>query len=147
MFFDPNNPIVKLCAKGMEQEGLGEKEKAANLFDEAWRLSMTDHEKLTAAHYVARHQATVEARLSWDITALNHALKIDTADIHDALPSLYLNIGKCYEDMNDFENARLNYLAAKEHLDFLPSGGYGHMIRLGVESGLERIAENPLLKK
>ena len=55
------------------------------------------------------------------------------------LPSLYLNIGKCYEDLNDFENARKNYLSAKSYFDFLPSDGYGNLIKMGVESGIKRV--------
>ena len=139
MIFDQDNEVVKLCAEGMEFEGKGQPEEALKLFQKAWNLSKTDFEKLTSAHYVARHQGSIEEKLNWDLIALNSALNIDDLTVKGTLPSLYLNIGKCYEDLNDFENARKNYLSAKSYFDFLPSDGYGNLIKMGVESGIKRV--------
>ena len=36
MQFDPENPIIKLCAEGMQLEGEGKKEEAEELFLQAW---------------------------------------------------------------------------------------------------------------
>lgn len=36
MYFDPNNNIVQLCAKGMELEGVGNSFEASELFLQAW---------------------------------------------------------------------------------------------------------------
>ncbi len=71
MQFDPNNNVVKLCAEGMSLEGQGKKEDAKNLFHQAWNGAVNNFEKFTAAHYVARHQETVEDKLKWDETAFN----------------------------------------------------------------------------
>jgi tetratricopeptide (TPR) repeat protein len=139
MIFDPNNKIVKLCAEGMSAEGLGEMEKAGNLFLRAWEESESDFEKFTAAHFVARHQADVSAKLKWDEIALDMASRINDESIKSSYPSLYLNIGKCYEDLNDFDRARENYRIADSFLDFLSDDGYGKMIKSGVVSGLERV--------
>lgn len=100
MQFDKNSEVVKRCAEGMLLEGQGKANEARHLFNQAWTLATTEFEKFTAAHYVARHQDSVEEKLTWDKQALTHALKLDIEDISDVLPSLYLNIGKCYEDLN-----------------------------------------------
>src|SRR5277367_5389907 len=101
MHFDPDNKIVKLCAEGMMAEGRGQMEAAKALFLQAWHESESDFEKFTAAHFVARHQENVSDKLKWDELALEMAKKIKDESIKSSYPSLYLNIGKCYEDLHD----------------------------------------------
>jgi tetratricopeptide (TPR) repeat protein len=137
--FDPENKIIQLCAQGMAAEGAGHEEEALNLFMRAWNESSGDFEKFTAAHYVARHQKTVTAKLLWDETALRHAEKINDGSLNGVLPSLFLNIGKCHEDLNNFEQARSYYMQAHQYIKYLPEDGYGKMILSGIISGIERI--------
>jgi len=59
MEFDPNNNVVKLCAQGMSLEGQGKLEEASKVFTKAWNDATSNFEKFTAAHYVARHQASI----------------------------------------------------------------------------------------
>lgn len=125
----------------MEAEGLGHEEEALNLFTQAWNDSSTDFEKFTSAHFMARHQNTVSEKLKWDERALEHAGRVNDESVKTAYPSLYLNIGKCHEDLNDFELARVFYLKGYDHLGFLPDDGYGKMIRSGIISGIERISK------
>ncbi len=139
MIFDPGNKIVKLCADGMHAEGLGEMEKAGNLFLQAWQEAQSYFEKFTAAHFVARHQESVSDKLKWDQTALQMAFNVKDEHIKGSFPSLYLNIGKCYEDLNNFILAKENYNLAYSYLDFLPEDGYGKMIKSGVLAGMERV--------
>ncbi|OQP44762.1 rRNA adenine methyltransferase [Niastella yeongjuensis] len=139
MEFNPENKVVQLCAQGMEQEGKGQPEEAARLFNEAWAIAATDFERFTAAHYVARHQKSVWNKLLWDLKALSHALKIEEEGIKASLASLYLNVAKCYEDLDDFGNAKINYQLALSFVDFLPNDGFGNMIRSGIARGLERV--------
>ena len=136
--FDPNNIVVKLCAQGMEMESRQEPGKARELFQQAWEQAKTDLEKSTAAHYLARQQLSLEDKLSWDMIALEFALKIDNEEIKANFPSLYLNIGKCHEDLNDPILAREFYQKANSFAEYLPSNGYGTMIRHGIENGLQR---------
>ena len=89
--------------------GTGHVDEAMDLFTRAWNESSTDFEKFTSAHFVARHQKTVSEKLIWDETALDHALKISDGSLNNSLPSLLLNIGKCHEDLNNFELARSYY--------------------------------------
>lgn len=139
MPFDPSNPIIQLCAQGMELEGRGNAEAASQLFLQAWYEARDDFEKFTAAHYVARHQSSVADKLKWDEMALQLALQINEEEIKMTYPSLYLNIAKGYEDLKDFENARKNYELALSFVDFLPEDGYGQLIRGGIGNGLERV--------
>jgi tetratricopeptide (TPR) repeat protein len=139
MQFDPDNHVVKLCAQGMEMEGKGKPEDASRLFFQAWNEATDDFEKFTAAHYVARHQKSVSDKLKWDETALQLALKINDDTIKGTYPSLYLNIAKCYEDLNDFDNARKNYQSALSFTNLLPDSGYGNMIKGGIINGIERV--------
>ncbi|HEX3080031.1 MAG TPA: rRNA adenine methyltransferase [Puia sp.] len=139
MQFDPENKIVKLCAEGMAAEGLGHEEKAMNLFTCAWNESSTDFEKFTSAHFLARHQKTITEKLIWDETALDHAIKMNDESVNGSLPSLLLNIGKCHEDLNNFELARSYFLRAHSYINFLPNDGYGKMIKSGIVAGIERM--------
>ena len=139
MEFNQDNKVVQLCAAGMELEGQGKLAEAINRFEEAWNFTSTDFEKFIAAHYMARHQKSISDKLNWDKTALRHALNINDDSIKETLPSLYLNIGKCYEDLNDFENAKSNYKAAFSFSTYLPDNGYGNMIKAGINKALGRI--------
>lgn len=139
MQFDPDNKIVNLCAQGMDMEGKGNAEEASKLFLQAWNESTNDFEKFTSAHYVARHQKSVVEKLKWDETALHLALKINDDIVKGTYPSLYLNIAKCYEDLNDFDNARKNYRLGLSFTNLLPDDGYGNMMRVGLQNGIERV--------
>lgn len=140
MQFDPDNNIVKLCAQGMGKEGEGKSEEAYQLFTQAWNEATSDFEKFTAAHYVARHQKTVADKLQWDEVALGIALKINDESIKSTYPSLYLNIAKCYEDLNDFDKAKKNYQMALSFTTLLQDDGYASMIRAGITKGIERVS-------
>jgi tetratricopeptide (TPR) repeat protein len=140
MQFDPNNPVVKLCALGMDLEGEGKPEAAYQLFRKAWNESSDDFERFIAAHYIARHQKSAADKLTWDKTALDLALKLNDHAMEANYPSLYLNVGKCYEDLNDFDQARENYQFALSFSDQLPNNGYGDMIRSGIRNGIKRVS-------
>jgi rifampin ADP-ribosylating transferase len=145
MKFDPNNHVIKLCAQGMEMEGKGECKQARELFLQAWNKATNDFEKFTAAHYVARHQKSIDDKLKWDQTALQLALNINDARVKVTFPSLYLNIAKCYEDLNDLVNAKKNYDLALSFANLLPDNGfgngngYGNMIKNAITKGIERV--------
>jgi hypothetical protein len=123
MEFDPNNHVVKLCLQGMEMEEKGKPEEASRLFLKAWNEATTDFEKFTAAHFVARHQKNISDKLKWTETALRFALKINNESVKGAFPSLYLTLAKCYEDLNDLDNAKKNYELAASFTDKLSDNG------------------------
>lgn len=142
MHFDNNNKIVKLCAEGMDLEGQGRPDDARKHFQQAWDEASTNFEKFVSAHYVARQQQNTEDKLTWDKIALDLALKTGDENVKGAYPSLYLNIGKCYEDLNDMLNASANYHLANSFIHFLKEDGYGNMIKRGIANGIERVKQN-----
>lgn len=139
MQFDPNNAIVKLCAQGMEKEGEGKTQEASALFLQAWKEAQTNQEKCIAAHYVARHQKTTNEKLNWDQIALNSALSSNDPAVQGMFPSLYLNVAKGYEDLNNLEKAKEQYQLALSYSDFLAEDGYGQMIKGGILNGIDRV--------
>jgi tetratricopeptide (TPR) repeat protein len=109
MEFNPNNNIIKRCIQGMALEEQDRPEEAGTHFLQAWNEATNDFEKFIAAHFVARHQKNVSDKLKWLETALQFALKINDESVKEAFASLYVRIGKCYEDLNDPDNAKKNY--------------------------------------
>lgn len=122
-------------------EGKGKPEQAKALFIQAWNESVSDFERLTAAHYVARHQPSVADKLKWDESALTLALKINDDRVKSLFPSLFLNVGKCFEDLNDLENALKNYRLGLSFTDQSPENGYESMIRTGILNGIARVEQ------
>ncbi|MEZ4829076.1 MAG: NAD(+)--rifampin ADP-ribosyltransferase [Bacteroidia bacterium] len=109
MEFNPGNPIVRRCLQGMAMEENGKPEEAHKLFLQAWNEATYDFEKFLAAHYVSRHQHNVSDKLKWLETTLQFALAINNDSVASALPSLYINIARCYEDLNDPDKAKKHY--------------------------------------
>lgn len=139
MHFDPENKIVKLCAEGMEAEMASEMPKAKTLFLQAWESASDNFEKFIAAHYVARHQQDANENLRWNLEALNYALAIEGETMKGHYPSLYLNIGKSYEDLGNTTDALIYYRLAEKNSIHLGNDPYGDMIRLGIRGGLARM--------
>ena len=109
MEFDPNNHVVQRCIQGLDMEEKGKPEEASSVFLQAWNEATNDFEKFTAAHFVARHQKNVADKLKWLETALQFALKTDINTVKEALPTLYLSIAKCHEELNDPDKAKKNH--------------------------------------
>ena len=138
---DPNNPVVKLCAQGMEEESKGNLEGAARLFDEAWAQSANDFERCISAHYVARHQPTAELALRWNQEALDCANR-NSGAVTEFLPSLYLNLGKSHEDLGDGEKARQFYEQAASRIAAVAAGAYRDIVQDGIDRGLQRVRDS-----
>jgi len=138
MQYDPNNAVVLLCVQGMDAEGRADYHEAHRLFQQAWDMASNDFEAFTAAHYLARNQKDPNDNLKWNLEALNLANKIPNKSIM-ALPSLYLNVAKSYEDLGDFVKAKAYYEQGAESAKALPDISYGDMIRSGINAGLERV--------
>jgi tetratricopeptide (TPR) repeat protein len=117
MEFNPNNTIVKLCLQGMDMEERNKPAEASKLFLQAWDEATNDFEKFLATHYVARYQKNVIDKLKWLEMNLQFALKINNDTVKSAFPSLYSNIAKCYEALNDTDRAKKNFELAAEFKD------------------------------
>jgi hypothetical protein len=136
---NPENPIVKLCMQGMEHESNGNFETASRLFQSAWEQSTDDFERCIAAHYVARHQKSPEEALMWNQRSIDHARAVNDEEIGGFFPSLFLNMGKAYQDLAKREEARRFYAMTVDVLSSLPDNEYGRNVRSAVERALERV--------
>ena len=137
---DPNNPIVRLCAEGMEWEMKGKLDEASKLFMTAWEQSADDFEKCIAAHYVARHQQTASETLRWNQESLDRANAVDDLRVQGFYPSLYLNMGKSHEDLGNREEAKRFYELASARMNHLLADRYGDIVRDGIARGLQRVS-------
>jgi len=136
---DPNNPVVKLCAQGIDIEMKGRRDEARSLFLQAWELRQDDVDACIAAHYLARHQDTPEETLRWNELALTHAIRASSDAIRSFFPSLYLNLGKSYEDLQNIPRARELYEQGERRLTDVADGGYGDIVRQGLQNALQRV--------
>ena len=134
--FDPNNNIIKLCVMGMGMEDSGRPEESGTLFLKAWSEATNDFEKFIAAYYVARHQDNIADQLQWLETSLQFALKRNDDDVKSAFPTLYFNIAKCYEELDDPEKAKKNYELSNSY-NIAPSdkGPFYHGTRADLQIG------------
>ncbi|OOQ57575.1 hypothetical protein [Mucilaginibacter pedocola] len=143
MDFDPENPVVKLCAAGMAAEAEGKIEEANTHFKQAWEIATNDFERFTAAHYCARNQPDPLINLQWNLDSLKYALAANHDSLKTHYPSLYLNIGKSYENLSDLAAAANYYQLALDNAHYLPDGGYGNMLKAGIMAGLQRTGVTP----
>ena len=139
MQLNPDDPIVALCGQGMQAEGEGRVADAVALFQQAWDASTTDEQAAIAAHYVARHQPTIEACLAWNERALVHAQHADPDRVAGFFPSLHLNLGHSHEQRGDHDLAREHYEAARDTAGVLGDDPYGQMLRDGIVRALDRV--------
>jgi hypothetical protein len=135
---DPQNPIVMLCARGIQAEAEHRYIDARALYQQAWEQHTDDYEACIAAHYLARQQETLEDSRAWNQAALDHAARVAPERVDDFLPSLYLNLGWSHEVLNDLAGAQRCYAAGAAHLEALPSGAYTDVVRDGLMRGLQR---------
>jgi rifampin ADP-ribosylating transferase len=120
----------------MAMEEKGEPEEASKLFLQAWSEATDDFEKFIAAYYVARHQDNIADKLKWLETSLQFALNVNNESVKAAFPSLYSNIAKCYEDLNDLESAKRNHeMAASFTDDPSDNGPFYHGTRADLQVG------------
>lgn len=106
---DVNNPVIKLCARGTQAEFEGRHQDAHSQYKKAWELAQNDYEACIAAHYLARFQETPEARLHWNLVALEHAQAVSDKSADEFYPSLYLNLGYSYEQVGNADMAQYFY--------------------------------------
>ncbi|API88277.1 rRNA adenine methyltransferase [Marinilactibacillus sp. 15R] len=115
MKFDPSNPIIQLCMKGMALEESGNLDGAIEVFLKAWDQSRDDYERFIVAYHLGLRQKNADNKLKWMEKSLVFALKINDENVKSAYPTLYLNIAKYYEAMSDTENARKNVELSYSH--------------------------------
>lgn len=121
---------ILLCMEGSRAELEGRTTDAFNLYMKAWETRTNDYEACISAHYVARFQETPENILHWNKTALDHADCVKDGNVNTFYPSLYLNMGKSFENLGDQEEAKRYFelaVTASESKE-LPEG-YSEMVK------------------
>lgn len=137
---DPNNPVVKLCAEGMQADSEDRIDDAHKLFLQAWAARQDDFEACIAAHFVARHRSP-EEMLHWNEVALHHAEAVKDERVQGFYPSLYLNLGWSHEQLGHRAEAGRYYALAAARLADLPDDPYAQVVRKGVIAGQTRLAQ------
>jgi len=136
MAFDPSNPIVKLCLAAMDMELNNKPQEASKLFMQAWNEASADFEKFIAAYYVTRHQSNLPDKIKWIETTLLFALKINDNSVHSALPALYTNLAKCYDDLGKHQDAKKYYqLATSPAAALSDKGPFYHGTKAALQVG------------
>jgi hypothetical protein len=138
MNIDPTNPVVALCAAGMAIEG--EAEAAKLLFEQAWAARTDDYDASIAAHFLARHQPTVEARVHWNALAAQHAEAVTDGRADEFKASLYLNLADALLAAGEQASAQNALTRALVHVRDLPDGGYRTFVERGIEGVQQRLA-------
>jgi tetratricopeptide (TPR) repeat protein len=137
MTIDSNNAVVALCVAGMAIEG--DVPAARRLFEQAWEVRRDDYDASIAAHYLARHQTTVEDRLAWNIRAAHHAEIVADDRARELKASLYLNLADSYLAVGDSAEARSAIARAAESLDYLTVDGYRDFVKRGIDGLVRRL--------
>src|SRR5512139_3501256 len=133
-----------LAAIGKAQQGL-DGGRAAML--EQWAATGPDDHarRCVLAHYLADQEPVLADEVAWDELALaEHALLADDAlaavgipSARGMAPSLHLNLGDGYLRQGRLDDARRQLEAGLAAADALGDGGYGDLVR----GGLDRLAE------
>ena len=137
---DPENPVVKLCAAGMQAEAEGKPDAARELYRAAWDARTGAYDGCLAAHYLARHQSRPEDGLHWNQISLDLAREAGGDLVRGFYSSLYLNLGSSHETLGNRELARQSYELAEAHLAAVPEGPYGDVVRRGLAAARARVA-------
>jgi len=138
MNMETDNPVVRLCAEGMQAEMEGRTEEAREMFEQAWHARRDDFDACVAAHYLARHQDHPQATFEWNREALMRARAVGDDRMQSFYPSLYLNMGHSCEQLGDLSEARRYYGLAAAQLDEVPDGPYKEIVRGGIAGGYKR---------
>jgi GNAT superfamily N-acetyltransferase len=139
---DPDNPVVALCAKGMAVEGTPD--VALSYFTQAWNARRDDYDAAIAAHFLARHQPTIEDTLHWNVVAARHAEQVTDGRAAALLPSLYLNLGDARARIGQTAPAIEALRRAHECLSDLPDDGYRSFIAMGLDRLAQRLGCGPV---
>jgi hypothetical protein len=136
---DGDSPVVRLCAAGMAIEG--DAAAAAALFWQAWHARRDDYEASIAAHFLARHQPSLEVSLYWNRVAAEHAEAVTDERARPLLASLYLNLADSYLALGHPGEATAVAEQGIAALEFLPADGYRDFVSRGLQRVRECIAQ------
>lgn len=134
--FNPNNPIIQLCMKGMFLMESGNSQEADGIYQKAWNEASDDYEKFLVSYFMAKYQPTPSDRLEWFKTALQFALQVDDIGVKSAIPSLFADISQCYASLNDLVKAKENdELSVSSRIRPIDGGPFYHGTKADLKVG------------
>jgi hypothetical protein len=133
---DLDDPVVRLCAEGMQAEAAGRTDDAHALFRQAFDAATDDYGACVAAHYLARHQTTPEDVLRWNQECLERADRVGDERVRGFYASLHLNLARAHEELGDTERALEHYRLAAGRLEDAPAGPYRDGMRFSIAAAL-----------
>ena len=136
---DGDSAVARLCAAGMAVDG--DAVAAGALFRQAWDARRDDYEASIAAHFVARHQPSLDDSLYWNRVAVEHAEAVVDERAKPLLASLYLNLADSYLSVGHLAKATIASEQGVAALQFLPAGGYRDFVSSGLQRVCARIAQ------
>ena len=135
---DGDSVVARLCAAGMALDG--DAVAAGALFRQAWDVRRDDYEASIAAHFLARHQPSLNDSLYWNRVAAEHAEAVTDERAKPLLASLYLNLADSYLALGHAEKATIVAERGVTALQFLPADGYRDFVSRGLQRVRARIA-------
>lgn len=136
---DGDSVVARLCAAGIAIDG--DAAAAGALFRQAWDARRDDYEASIAAHFLARHQASLDESLYWNRVAAEHAEAVTDERAKPLLASLYLNLADNYVALGDSANAIIVAEQGVAALQFLPADGYRDFVSRGLQRVRARLAQ------
>ncbi|WP_084767095.1 NAD(+)--rifampin ADP-ribosyltransferase [Clostridium nigeriense] len=134
--FNPQNEIIRLCILAMENEDKGNFEERNKLFFQAFNESVNDFERFITSYHIAKREKNILNKLKWFEKSLQYAIKSDDNGVKSAFPTIYLSISKCYEELGDFNKAKVNYELSNSFRDKLyDKGPFYHGTRADLKVG------------
>jgi len=121
----------------------GNTHEALGLFEQAWAARRDDYDACIAAHFLARHQPTVDATLHWNLVAVRHAEAVSDGRALEFMASLFLNIGDASMNAGDHAMALDAAQRARAGLLAVPAGGYRDFIEYGIDRLEQRLGSGP----
>jgi hypothetical protein len=136
---DGESVVARLCAAGMAVDG--DAVAASALFQQAWDARRDDYEASIAAHFLARHQPSLDDSLRWNRAAVEHAEAATDERAKPLLASLYLNLADSHLALGQSAKAAIAAEQGVGALQFLPPDGYRDFVSLGLQRLLARIEQ------
>jgi hypothetical protein len=136
---DGESVVARLCAAGMAVDG--DAVAAGALFQQAWDARRDDYEASIAAHFLARHQPSLDESLYWNRVAAAHAEAVTDGRAKPLLASLYLNLADSYLALGDSAQAGIVAEQGVAALRFLPDDGYRDFVSRALQRVCARIAQ------
>src|SRR5215208_7356669 len=116
---DGDSVVARLCAAGMAIDG--DAAAAGALFQQAWDARRDDYEAAIAAHFLARHQPSLDDSLYWNRVAAEHAEAVTDDRAKPLLASLYLSLADSYLALGHSARATIAAEQGVAALQFLPA--------------------------